>query len=414
MNSSNTWTSFRNIPSAWLAFRLLCLFALIGLFADIIANDKPLYCKLDHKHHFPVFQDYLVRLGYATWPATMASGNWSELPYQKVIFPPIPYAPQSIDRKNLNYVGPFDHQRVPSLRYRHWLGTDQIGRDVAAGLIRGTRTAFVVGFVSMGIALIIGIFIGAIAGFFGDDSILITRAQLITNLLAIPLALFFSTVPAPGSQESGWWFSILLVIAIFLVANLFAYPLRKWPLSGNRLALPLDLLIMRSIEVLNAIPALLLLLSVAAVMKKPSLLMVMVIIGLIRWTGIAKFVRAELLRIRRLEYIEAVRLLGYPKWQILWSHAVPNALGPVLISLSFGIAGAILLEAFISFLGIGTAPDDVTWGTMLNVSRSNFRAWWLALAPGMAIFVTVALLNIVGEGLSRAANPTAFTHNPLR
>ncbi len=414
MNSSTPWASFRKIRSAWWAFRLLILLALLGFFADFIAGDKPIYCQLDKQHHFPVFRHYLVELGLVQWPASLAAGNWAELPYEAVIFPLIPYAPQTIDRKNLNYVGPFDQQRVASLRYRHWLGTDQLGRDVAAGLIRGTRTAFMVGFIAMGIALIIGVLLGAIAGFFGDDGIQITYAQLFFYLLAIPPAFFFSGTPAPGSHESSWWFSGLLVMSTVGLAHLLARLCQNLPLSGNKLSLPIDLLVMRGIEVLNAIPALLLLLSIAAVLKKPSLLVVMVIIGLIRWTGIAKFVRAELLRIRSLEYIEAVRLLGYSPWRILWKHAVPNALGPVLISLSFGIAGAILLEAFLSFLGIGTAPDEVTWGTMLQVSRSNFRAWWLALAPGIAIFVTVALLNIVGEGLSRANNPGDKAYDRFR
>ena len=104
-------------------------------------------------------------------------------------------------------------------------------------------------------------------------------------------------------------------------------------------------------------------------------------------------------------YVEAARVLGLSEWRILWRHAAPNALGPVLIALAFGIAGAILLEAFLSFLGIGLSPEEVTWGTMLNVARSNFRAWWLALGPGLAIFFTVTIFNLLGEGLSEAMDP---------
>ena len=109
----------------------------------------------------------------------------------------------------------------------------------------------------------------------------------------------------------------------------------------------MDIIVMRLIEIINSIPALLLVLSVIAIIEKPSILFVMAIIGLIRWTGIARFIRAELLRIRSLEYIEAAQALGYSEWRIIFRHAIPNALTPVLITIAFGVASAILLEAFL-------------------------------------------------------------------
>jgi peptide/nickel transport system permease protein len=131
----------------------------------------------------------------------------------------------------------------------------------------------------------------------------------------------------------------------------------------------------------------------------------MIIIGLLSWTGIAQFVRAELLRIRRQEYIEAAQALGFSDRRILFRHALPNALTPVLITVAFGIAGAVLLESFLSFLGIGLAAESVTWGTMLNLARYQFNAWWLAVFPGLAIFFTVTLFNLIGERLTEAMDP---------
>ncbi|NJL75377.1 MAG: ABC transporter permease [Saprospiraceae bacterium] len=162
---------------------------------------------------------------------------------------------------------------------------------------------------------------------------------------------------------------------------------------------------MRLIEVVNSIPTLLLLLAILGIIEEPSVIYVMLVIGLIRWTGIAKFIRAELLKIRALEYIEASRAMGFTEFRIMLHHAIPNALHPVIISFAFGIASAILIESSLSFLGIGVAPEAVTWGSMLHAARSDFSAWWLAVFPGIAIFISVTMFNLIGEGLSDALNP---------
>jgi peptide/nickel transport system permease protein len=174
---------------------------------------------------------------------------------------------------------------------------------------------------------------------------------------------------------------------------------------GKKVTIPADILVMRFIEVLNSIPALLLILSVVAVIRKPSILYVMAIIGLIRWTGIARFIRAELLKIRNLSYVEAAQAMGFSDWRIILRHALPNALTSVLIAIAFGVASSILLEAFLSFLGIGVATEQVTWGTMLNAARRAPSAWWLAIFPGLAIFFTVTIFNLLGEGLTDALDP---------
>ena len=125
----------------------------------------------------------------------------------------------------------------------------------------------------------------------------------------------------------------------------------------------------------------------------------MFLIGLLAWPSIARFIRAELLRIRQLEYIEAARAIGLSEWRILARHAIPNALPPVLITIAFGTASAILLEATLSFLGIGVDINAITWGSMLRVSKVT--AWWMFIFPGLAIFATVTLFNLLGDQLSR-------------
>lgn len=106
-----------------------------------------------------------------------------------------------------------------------------------------------------------------------------------------------------------------------------------------------------------------------------------------------------------MEYIEAVKVLGLSDWEIIKKHALPNALPSALISIAFGIASSVIFEAFLSFLGIGVSVEEVTWGVLLKQARSNFSAWWLAIFPGIAIFITVTIFNLIGEGLNEALDP---------
>ncbi len=167
-----------------------------------------------------------------------------------------------------------------------------------------------------------------------------------------------------------------------------------------------DILGMRFVEVVEAIPTLFLLITFVAVWGR-NISMLMVIIGLTSWTGIARFVRAEFLRLRSLDYVTAAKASGIPLWSILFKHMLPNGLTPVIVTFTFGVAGAVISESILSFLGLGVQPPTPSWGSMLDEAGNpadSFR-WWLALAPGMMIFLTVLAYNIIGEGLRDAIDP---------
>jgi peptide/nickel transport system permease protein len=134
-----------------------------------------------------------------------------------------------------------------------------------------------------------------------------------------------------------------------------------------------------------------------AAFAKPSVALVILIIAFTSWMGIARFVRAEMLKIKNLEFIESARALGYRSFRIVWKEALPNALRSVVVSAAFGVASAIMAEATISFLNIGIPPETVTWGKMLALARSAPTAWWIALSPGILILLTVVSLNIIGD-----------------
>jgi peptide/nickel transport system permease protein len=311
----------------------------------------------------------------------------------------------------VHFVSPFGNQNVPSNRFWHWLGTDQFGRDVLAGMIRGTRVAMLIGVLSMFIAALIGLFLGSIAGFFGDTRFRISRVKLLLNLIGIVLGYFYAfsarIYTLSVANESGTFGieifkSVLIFFGIILLCGLLSKAFDYIPFFSKEIIIPFDLMIMRLIEIVNAIPSLFFLLAAVTILEKPSIVSIMIIIGFLKWTSIARFVRAELLRVRSLEFIEAANAMGFSDWRIIIRHAIPNSIAPVLITIAFGVASAILIEAFLSFLGIGLENDEMTWGLLLSFARESTTSWWLAIFPGFAIFITVTLFNLIGDGLADA------------
>lgn len=406
---------FRKNKIAVWSLRVVYLFVIIALLADFLANEKPIAAKYKGEIYFPVFKEYAVDLGLSDWQKDFLNVSWKDLEYDWAVWPLTPYLPKNIDFLNTS-VGPFDEQDVESTKWKHWLGTDALGHDVLAGMIHGTRIALLVGIVSMGIAAIIGIFFGAIAGYYGDEKLKMSIGSLIVNIIGFIFAMFygFGTRSYTLSDAIGESFgsfmvelfiSLLIFAVIMVVFRYISKLFRNFPLLSKKIVIPVDILISRLIEVVVSIPRLFLIISIAAVVAKPSIFIVMMIIGLTTWTGIARFTRAELLRVRNLEYIEAANALGYKEFRIIVKHALPNALSPVLISIAFGIASAILIESTLSFIGVGVPAETITWGSLLSASRQDAAAWWLAIFPGFAIFITVTIYNLIGEGLTDAMNP---------
>jgi peptide/nickel transport system permease protein len=404
----------KNRLAVW-SLRIVYVIFFFGIFAGFIANEKPFYCKLNGKTYFPIFLDYAVSAGISKMPPELLNIDWVNADYESVLRAPIPYSPltQSWDNP---YESPTKKQDVKSWRFRHWLGTDQLGRDLLAGLIHGTGIAMMVGIISMAIASFIGILLGSIAGYFGDERLQLSRVTLLLNILFVFFAWFYafetrtyimSDALADSFTSFGFQFliSLLIFAAIMVIPNMLAKAFKSMPALSAPVTIPIDIIISRIIEVLNSIPTLLLILSICAVVKKPSIMLIMVIIGLTGWTGIAKYIRAELLKVRSLEYIEAAQSLGFSEWRIMLRHAIPNSLTSVLITVAFGVASAILTESSLSFLGIGVQADVVTWGKLLNEARAEVSAWWFAVFPGLAIFITVTVFNLLGEGLTDALDP---------
>jgi len=240
-----------------------------------------------------------------------------------------------LSRPNLETSRP---EEVPRLGV-YLFGTDDLGRDVFARMLQGAWVSLTVGFVAVGISVIIGIFMGGISGYFGQNH---------TSM---------------------------------------------------------DTLIMRFVDIMLCFPSFFLILTVVALLPA-SMYNIMIVIGLTSWMGTTRFVRAEFLSLREQDFVTAARALGVNHWRIIFRHMIPNAMAPVLVSATIGIATAILTEAGLSFLGFGVPPPHATWGSILSDGkRFIFDAPWLTFLPGFAILIVVLSFNLFGEGLRDILNP---------
>jgi len=167
----------------------------------------------------------------------------------------------------------------------------------------------------------------------------------------------------------------------------------------------LDQILMRLVDLMLCFPTIFLILAVIAVLG-PSIWNIVAVIGLTGWMGVARLVRAEFLSLREREFVVAARALGASDVRLIWRHLLPNALTPVMVSATLGVAGAILVESSLSFLGLGVQPPTPSWGNMLTMGKDNIEiAWWLSVFPGLAILVTVMSYNLLGEGIREAIDP---------
>ncbi|MEM8585769.1 MAG: ABC transporter permease [Bacteroidota bacterium] len=397
--------SRKPIGKKW-ARRCLRVLIVIALLADFLANDRPIVASYEGEIRWPVFHQYGEWLG-ATGPYTdLPRRSWKDAETGFAIWPIIPYSPDKSDQGTGRFKPPGTRPANKGWASTHWLGTDGRGKDVLAGIIRGVRVSLGIGLGSMLIALFLGILIGSPAGYFADDGMRSKRSRWLGILLGLIIGIAYC-LAAWWPYTFQWSFfgrlvSSLLILVICCVSLRFVFGLIPWPWLQRASAVPVDAMTLRVIELITSIPGLVLLIAFLGIIERPSVWWVLLLIGGLRWTGIARFLRAELLRIRKLPYIESAKVLGFSDWHILRNHALPNAWGPVVVAVSFGIGIAILLEAYLSFLGIGLPRESVSWGSLLRQARSTPSAWWLALFPGLMIFVTVLACNVLGEQESAA------------
>ena len=167
----------------------------------------------------------------------------------------------------------------------------------------------------------------------------------------------------------------------------------------------IDAVIMRSVDIMLCFPTFFLILAVIAILE-PSIWNIMIIIGLTGWTGITRLVRADFISLKERDFVLAARVIGANDLRIIFVHILPNAMASILVAATLGVAGAILTESALSFLGIGVQPPTPSWGNILTAGKDNIDiAWWLSLYPGLAILITVLGYNLLGEGIRDSMDP---------
>jgi peptide/nickel transport system permease protein len=257
----------------------------------------------------------------------------------------MPYSPEDPDLSNM--------LAAPSLK--HLLGTDELGRDLLTRALHGGRVSLLVGVFSMLVAITVGTLVGAAAGYFGG---------VIDNLLmrVTDFALAFPRI-----------FLLILFAIVFM----------RPPFSTNAIIV-----------------------FIFGALYKMPITRIVVVIGALGWMEVARLVRGSFLEARNLQYVESARVLGGGTPRIMFRHILPNALGPIIVAASLGVADAIISESGLSFLGLGIQPPTATWGNLLkNALDQIFAAPWTAIVPGLMIFLTVLSINYIGDGLRDAFDP---------
>jgi len=321
-----------------------------------------------------------------------------------------PYFDPSMVRLQEKLRPPLSHPNLKTLRPEettklglYLFGTDDLGRDVFARMLQGAWVSLTVGFVAVGIAVLIGIFLGGIAGYFGQNHIRLDHI-LIALLLFTGAVLLFM-----GKRYLGVIFLIPGIASIIYTLLLKKRSIKKaqstWLQILHKKTISVDTLIMRIVDIMLCFPSFFLILTVVALLPA-SIYNIMIVIGLTSWMGTTRFVRAEFLSLREQDFVTAVKALGISNLRIIFRHMVPNAIAPVLVSATIGIATAILTEAGLSFLGFGVPPPHATWGNILSDGkRFIFDAPWLTFVPGFSILIVVLSFNLFGEGLRDILNP---------
>jgi peptide/nickel transport system permease protein len=299
----------------------------------------------------------------------------------------VPFGPnQSLEYAE--YLAPLSLDPAGQL---HLFGTDGFGRDVLVRLLYGVRTAVVVGLGVVIISLIIAVLVGITAGYFGNRRVRANWMQVLIVGLIILLAIFYFS----------YGFPITAILIVAVAAGVIVL-LARAPFKG--FYLPLDTMILKVIEVVKTIPALFLVLSLFAIFSQGSMMSLVIILGLLSWPSKARLLRAEVLKAKESTYIVSSQILGLSEWRTIVHHLLPNVMAPLIVASCFTFTGAIIAESTLSFLNVGLPQDIPSWGGMMREARDYFNAWWLAVFPGLALFLTILGLNVIADQLNNREN----------
>jgi len=324
------WLRFKQNRRGYWSLVIFGILFVLSLMAEVLSNDKPLVVYYNGEYLFPIVQDYPeTRFGgdFAT-PADYLDpfiedqferdGNWAIYPINRYSY------------DTLNYFATEPNPAPPSAE--NWLGTDDRGRDVVARLLYGFRISVLFGLALTATGVVLGVFAGAIQGYFAGRT---------------------------------------------------------------------DLIFQRVLEIWGSMPELYLLIIFASIFE-PGIGLLLILLSLFGWMGLSDYVRADFLRNRNLEYVQAARAIGLSNWQIIWRHVLPNSLTPVVTFLPFRMSAAILALTSLDFLGLGVPPPTPSLGELLAQGKNNLDAWWIVVSTFFVLTIMLLLLTNIGDALRNA------------
>lgn len=352
----------------------------MAFFGKLITNDVPIFVSYNGWHGFPIVEKPAYLHFIQTHQGVEANFK---------INPLFQYASTSIDYK---------HTLSAPFTGGHLLGTDSYSRDVFAGLLNGSKIALLVGLFSNILAMVIALFLGSLAGFFSRSGLQFNRLKFfIALVLEIAIVYYFWMNPYVDSvlfqhNINLKWLSFLFINIVLV----FGLSKLKWG-KISTIRISIDLLIMKLIEIIQSVPGLLFLLAIASLVGTLNIFKLSLLIGFFRWPSMTRLVRGEVIKLKQETFIESAKALGLRDWQIILKHILPNIKQQLMVAFAFGVGSSILLEASLSFIGLGLPPDEVSWGLLLSQARSAPNAWWLAVFPGLLISLTIFACYTIGN-----------------
>jgi peptide/nickel transport system permease protein len=354
----------KKIKSYHIALWVIFLYVLIALTAPFLANDKSILCVSETTCLQPI----------------------------------IPFSPTTTHIEAWTSLRPMSSTIIDGSKHIHWLGTDKLGRDVASGLIHGTRISLMVGFMSVVFIFILGVSMGMVSAYSRHKNFSLNLFQIISIFIVSIIGIFYMIFEFQFSSHK--WVSTLAIAGLMCVIISLVYLLGNRMKSFDRYVVSLDLILMKVIEARKSFPGMFLFLALTGIFTLPSVWNVIFVISLLGWTEFARHTRAETMSVLETDYITSAKILGLSDIRILFRHVLPNILPTLWVLTCFSVASSILIESTLSFIGIGLPAQTVTWGKMMAEGR-NMQSWWMVVFPGLAIFSIVYSLNIIADHLQR-------------
>ncbi len=283
--------------------------------------------------------------------------------------------------------------------FSQFLGTNHLGQNLLDLIIKGAKYSLLISFCAAVLAVLIGVFIGGMAGYFGDNKVEMKTYQLVSLIISSFMFFYFIHLSFAFSDWNFSFIALLLGVILSLISYLIlSTTLRKMKLMCQYVNLPIDILNTKLTEMFFAVPSYFIILSFSPILGD-SVWSIVLLLGITSWPQSALLMRAEMLKIREMNYIDALNLSGLSQFRILVYHAIPNAIRPILVNFVFLISGLLVIESTLSFIGIGFSSEILSWGKVIASFKHNSANWWIALFPGVVICLTILSFHRIGKYL---------------